>query len=93
MIFLFELLIHRGFSGYQTRWALEMFDEIVLKNSPDLVVLFFGANDAVVPGVLQHVPLEKYRENLMNMIDTLKKVQLSLILVQNVISVNSDSDD
>lgn len=35
-------VINRGLSGYNTRWALTVFDEAVIRLKPDLVILFFG---------------------------------------------------
>ncbi|BBN07888.1 isoamyl acetate esterase [Marchantia polymorpha subsp. ruderalis] len=60
----------RGFSGWNTRRALELMQEMFPKNlptQPSLVVVFFGANDAAVPlksGAGQAVPLQEFKENL-----------------------------
>lgn len=64
--------INRGFSGYNSKWGLEIFEEVVLNNEPDLVLIFFGANDAVVPEVAQHVPLKDYIQIISAMIRTIK---------------------
>jgi lysophospholipase L1-like esterase len=73
-------ILNRGFSGYQSRWGFDMFPEVVLQNSVDMVIIFFGANDAVVPEVLQHVPLKRYEENLLSMAKQLKEVRPTLFL-------------
>lgn len=36
------------------------------------VTIFFGANDAALPGELQHVPIEEYGENLSTMISYIR---------------------
>ena len=60
--------INRGFSGYNSRWGLAIFDEVVLSLKPDLVTLFWGANDAVLMGAPTHVTLEDYQHNLETMV-------------------------
>lgn len=66
-------VLNRGYSGYTSRWCLEMLRHgggIMADAGPDdttrLVTIFLGANDASIedqnPG--QHVPLEEYKSNL-----------------------------
>ncbi|KAI0557709.1 GDSL-motif lipase/hydrolase family protein [Gracilaria domingensis] len=68
----------RGFSGYNTRWALHLFPRIIepFFNTETLalqtVVIFFGANDATTPTSLQHVPLDSYAQNLATLVDAVK---------------------
>lgn len=42
-----------GYSGYNSRWALQLMDRIFPANAPapppQLVTIFFGANDAALP--------------------------------------------
>ncbi|KAF0920549.1 hypothetical protein E2562_035660 [Oryza meyeriana var. granulata] len=67
-------VVLRGFSGYNTRWALlvlamamEGAAEAGGGADPAAVTVFFGANDACLPDrerVHQHVPLEEYQSNL-----------------------------
>lgn len=56
---------NRGFSGYTTIQALDLLPRIFQHRDDDVkvVVLFFGANDAALPGTSQHVPLEDYLRN------------------------------
>jgi lysophospholipase L1-like esterase len=68
-------VLNRGFSGYNTRWARQVVQEVVVDERPDLVFVFFGANDAVDESVLQHVPLEEYRSNLQYIARTLREVR------------------
>ena len=62
----------RGFSGYNTRWALHIFSRLVSPVSKTsalkAVVIFFGANDAALPGNSQHVPLDEYKQNLTKLV-------------------------
>ncbi|KAL7271478.1 hypothetical protein RUND412_005762 [Rhizina undulata] len=61
-------VIPRGFSGYNTAHALHVLPQIIPPVSPTsrikLMTVFLGANDAVLPGQLQHIPLEEYVTNL-----------------------------
>ncbi len=66
-------LLNRGYSGYNTRWARQVIEDVVVNESPDFVFMFFGANDAVDPSVLQHVPLHEYKDHLRAMASLLKK--------------------
>ena len=74
-------VLSRGFSGYTTREAVQLLDEAVLKENPDIVVLFFGANDSVMPGQIQHVPLEEYRQHLKAMASRIATAGAWLVLV------------
>jgi len=71
--------LNRGHSGHTTRHALELMRQGVLGN-PNVVVVFFGANDACLPSVEHHVPLEEYRANLKTIVKTLQ-VKSKVILV------------
>ena len=69
-------VLNRGFSGYNTNMALQVWPSIqpVLESSAVLfTTVFFGANDAVVPThsnqSKQHVPLEDYRQNIEAIVD------------------------
>ncbi|TGZ77358.1 SGNH hydrolase [Ascodesmis nigricans] len=61
-------VLNRGFSGYNTAHALHVLPQIIPPPTDTcrirLVILFFGANDAVLPGQLQHVSVSNYRRNL-----------------------------
>lgn len=68
-------VINRGFSGYNTEWALPVFEQIFAKQHEQqhvprvrLLTIWFGANDACIPGTPQHVPLPRFTENLLKMI-------------------------
>ncbi|PGH29672.1 hypothetical protein GX50_07582 [[Emmonsia] crescens] len=60
-------IINRGFSGYTSEQAvtvLPCFFPPVHKAKVRLMAVFFGANDAVLPGFQQHVPISVYRDSL-----------------------------
>ena len=65
---------NRGFSGYNSRWGRALVKEVVVEEGPDLVTVFFGANDAVDESVLQHVPLPEYEENLRTILHSVTQV-------------------
>ncbi|WVZ72792.1 hypothetical protein U9M48_021199 [Paspalum notatum var. saurae] len=65
-------VVLRGFSGYNTRWALKVLPRAMegaaaAAADPAAVTVFFGANDASLPDRVQahqNVPLDEYRTNL-----------------------------
>ncbi|XP_058100710.1 GDSL esterase/lipase At5g45920 [Magnolia sinica] len=75
-------VVLRGYSGYNTRWALEVVERVFQFGSPAeeaaplAVTVFFGANDASLPdrsSAFQHVPLHEYKQNLHAIISFIKK--------------------
>ncbi|KAA8650429.1 SGNH/GDSL hydrolase family protein [Aspergillus tanneri] len=65
-------IINRGLSGYNTANAVKVFPMFFPKPEQATVrfmkTIFFGANDACLPGHTQHVPLDQYKENLTRII-------------------------
>lgn len=58
---------NRGFSGYTTQNFLHIYESLIPPTETTqvkLCTLFFGANDACIPGASQHVPIEDYKKNL-----------------------------
>ena len=56
-------VVNRGFSGYTSQLALKVLPQFMPDPSQAnvrMMTLFFGANDATVPGNAQHVPLADY---------------------------------
>ena len=89
-------VLNRGFSGYNTRWALAHIkqafgwsttfqaSETSSSMPHDLVVIFFGANDASLKAhnARQHVPLLEFQQNLVQMCRWITKYQAPrLVLV------------
>ena len=66
-------VINRGFSGYNTKWGLMVIDA-VMKETPDIVFICFGANDAIDETIAQHVSLNNYEKNINDMISIISKV-------------------
>mmetsp|Transcript_23876 Transcript_23876/g.52157 ORF Transcript_23876/g.52157 Transcript_23876/m.52157 type:complete len:293 (-) Transcript_23876:194-1072(-) len=75
-------IILRGYSGYNTRWALNILPDLFPADqdfsAPDLVTVFLGANDAVLPDMgepsRQHVPLDEYKKNLTAIINRVRQM-------------------
>ncbi|KAF8590483.1 GDSL Lipase/Acylhydrolase [Ramaria rubella] len=72
-------VINRGMSGYNTEWAIPVFEQIIAKKSEQpyvpkiaLLTLWFGANDACIPPSPQHVPLPKFASNLAHFVRMIK---------------------
>ncbi|XP_044495768.1 GDSL esterase/lipase At5g45920-like [Mangifera indica] len=85
-------VVLRGYSGYNTRWALKVIDSVFSAEkdgdgdgAPAAVTVFFGANDACIPdrcSAFQHVPVDEYKQNLHSIISYLKnKWPTALILL------------
>lgn len=68
----------RGYSGYNTRWAVKVLDKVfpaVDEAAPVAVTVFFGANDSCLHdryAAFQHVPLDEYKDNLRSIFTFLK---------------------
>ncbi|ESW12327.1 hypothetical protein PHAVU_008G103600 [Phaseolus vulgaris] len=73
-------IILRGYSGWNSRQALDVLDEVFPKDAPvqpSLVIVYFGGNDSVHPhssGLGPHVPLEEYLENMRKIANHLKSL-------------------
>jgi len=72
-------VFNRGFSGYNTKMILHCAEEIITKElfqGIAAVTLFLGANDAALPEEkpTQHVPVRSYQENLLLIIEKIKKI-------------------
>jgi len=65
--------LNRGFSGYNSEYGVIAFNNVVVVENPDLVFIFFGANDAVDSSNDRHVSLPKFEQNLRSMLDECKK--------------------
>ncbi|ORY35767.1 hypothetical protein BCR39DRAFT_512031, partial [Naematelia encephala] len=64
-------VINRGFGGYNSEWARPLFDKIFARKEDAakvpvvrLVTIWFGTNDSVLPVKEQHVPLERFIDNI-----------------------------
>jgi len=70
-------IINAGVSGGTTWAALERLEQDVLRHSPDLCVVSFGANDAVVPEGNE----EKYASSLEKIFDALSERGIEIIFM------------
>lgn len=77
-------ILNRGYSGYNSRWINQLLPKIattdVIKESI-IATIFLGANDAVIEGEVQHVGLEEFRRNITNIIDHLRTINESLVII------------
>ncbi|KAI5785539.1 SGNH hydrolase-type esterase domain-containing protein [Peziza echinospora] len=67
-------ILNRGVSGYNSRWLLPLFHRLMEQISSDvlLFIIWVGTNDACLPGSPHHVPLDELKENLHEMVTTLR---------------------
>ncbi|EPQ54261.1 SGNH hydrolase [Gloeophyllum trabeum ATCC 11539] len=72
-------VINRGLSGYNTEWAIPVFEQFFAKSKDQehlpkvqLLTIWFGANDACIPPSPQHVPLPTFSANLSKLINLVK---------------------
>mmetsp|Transcript_60613 Transcript_60613/g.148707 ORF Transcript_60613/g.148707 Transcript_60613/m.148707 type:complete len:287 (+) Transcript_60613:115-975(+) len=80
-------VLNRGYSGYNTRHALDIILPNVLgddntavsghddpqPNPPLFCTVFLGANDSALPGERQHVPKEEYAKNIAKIVTKIKQ--------------------
>jgi isoamyl acetate esterase len=71
----------RGLAGYTTREGRKVLQVAVLDERPDFVVMSFGMDDSVLPGQLQHVPSDEYKQNLQDMASRIAMAGAWLVLV------------
>jgi len=80
-------ILNRGYSGYNTRWALRLLEQVFpeSREPPVAATMFFGANDAALPdgcAARQHVPVAEYKENLARMVAVVRSRGVrSIILI------------
>jgi lysophospholipase L1-like esterase len=76
-------VINRGFSGYNSRWILQMMPFLFPKDSScsrdeiAIATLYLGSNDASAPGTSQHVPITEYKGNLESIIEYITELSPS----------------
>lgn len=68
-------ILNRGFSGYNSRHAVELLPRIFTDDTAVdtlFCTVFFGANDAAVPGEAQHIAIEEYTENIQKIVTSIR---------------------
>jgi len=68
-------VINRGLSGYNTEWAIPVFEQSFAKQHEQqhvakvrILTIWFGANDSCLEPSPQHVPLAKFLTNLIRLV-------------------------
>jgi len=68
-------VINRGLSGYNTEWAIPVFEQCFAKQHEQqhvpkvrILTIWFGANDAAIKPSAQHIPLPKFISNLTHLV-------------------------
>jgi lysophospholipase L1-like esterase len=68
-------VINRGLSGYNTEWAIPVFEKCFAKQHEQqhvpkvrILTIWFGANDACLAPSPQHIPLPKFISNLTRLV-------------------------
>ncbi|RSH84469.1 uncharacterized protein EHS24_005990 [Apiotrichum porosum] len=71
-------VVNRGYGGYNSEWGIPSF-EVIFGTKEDreagraqevqLLTIWFGTNDAVLPGRLQYTPIPRFQENLKTLVD------------------------
>ncbi|KAL0580246.1 isoamyl acetate-hydrolyzing esterase [Marasmius crinis-equi] len=69
-------VLNRGLSGYNTDWAMPVFEKIFARGEQRkhalkvrLLVIWFGANDSCIKPSPQHVPITKFISNLKHLVN------------------------
>lgn len=65
-------VLNRGYSGYNTRWASKLTTGLLQSTDPDLMIVFFGANDASLDIAPQSILLQEYENNLRAIVKEIK---------------------
>lgn len=80
-------VILRGYSGYNIVWASHLLQAVFPSDAPslpDLVTVFFGANDAALKGGCndrQHVSLEDYKKRLVATVNHLRDAGVRAVVI------------
>jgi lysophospholipase L1-like esterase len=87
-------VLNRGYGGYNTRYGRHIMQSIFPESISStetnaynkqgkylLTTVFFGANDAAIPGIAAHVPLEEFKENMNAIVVHLKQFFHFVLLI------------
>lgn len=75
-------ILHRGYSGYTSRWGIKVLKDILEDCGDDIAIatLFFGSNDSCLGGP-QTVPIDEYISNMKQLVIMLREKNIKPILV------------
>jgi lysophospholipase L1-like esterase len=80
-------MINKGISGETTSGALDRIERDVIREKPNFVTIMYGTNDAFIDdyanesGHLPRIPIERYKINLLAIIQKLKANNIKPILM------------
>ena len=79
-------VINRGYSGYNSRWIRQLIQKVLPVDHEGIskikiVTLWLGANDATDETAGQHVPLTEYKDNMIFIINYIKSIVPSAVLI------------
>ncbi|KAJ7063150.1 SGNH hydrolase [Mycena amicta] len=78
-------VLNRGLAGYNTDWALPVLEQCLEASAHGpktrLIAVWFGANDACIKPSPQHVPLDKFVENIKKMVHLVQKADPSTKII------------
>ena len=76
-------IMNRGYSGYNSRWAVCIADRVFTAEEYVFVTIFFGANDAAngKQNPKQSVPVEEYRRNIRDIVTLAKRKTKHVIVI------------
>lgn len=72
--------INAGVAGHTSAEGLRRMKKDVIDENPDVVVIFFGTNDARVDAPHKYVPAKKYADNLKEMVKAIKKADAQVVI-------------
>lgn len=72
--------VNAGVAGHSSAQGLRRMKKDVLERNPDVVVIFFGTNDARVDSDRVHVPVKDYEKNLIAMVKAIRKEQADVVI-------------
>lgn len=84
-------IINRGLSGYNSEWCLKVAPQILNEYSHlELTIVFIGVNDCYLPiNPQQHVPLDRYRRNLAEILAIAKTKGRVLVLCPTFVDIDA----
>ena len=75
-------VLNRGFTGYNTGWAKAILPRLLAsREQADVITVLLGSNDAVKEGEYQHVPLDRYAQNLRDILEYVAPLGIPVVLL------------